>query len=613
MTEISEHIKNILNHLPDSPGVYQYFNKEGAIIYVGKAKNLSKRVSSYFYKDHSDSPKTRVLVKRIEDIKYIVVNSEEDALLLENNLIKEHQPRYNVLLKDDKTYPHLCIKNEPFPRILKTRHVIKDGSEYFGPYSSVPVLNTFLELIHKTFQLRTCNYALTDENIERKKFKVCLQYHIKRCEGPCEGLQTSEDYRKTINEIREMAKGNIQALCHNLWNEMIAFSNERKYEEAQKVKEKYEMIERYRSRSIIVSQTLNNIDVFSYDEQENSAYINILHVVNGCVVQGLTIEYRKRLDESRRELLGFAIFELRERLQSKAKEMIVPFLPDLKLNGVTFTIPKLGDKKKLLDLSKQNVQQYKFDKLKQTEKLNIDQRATRILSALQNKLKLEKLPMHIECFDNSNIQGSDAVAACVVYKKAKPATREYRHYNIKTVIGPDDYASMKEVVSRRYTRLLEEASPLPDLIIADGGAGQMEMIRQALEELDLKIPIAGLAKNKQHRTNELLFGFPPKAIGMKATDELYKFLARMQDEVHRVAITFHKLKRSKGQITSELDTVKGIGTKTKQELLTHFKSVERIKKAPENELAKVVGNKRASIIYAHFNGDLSASELLKKF
>jgi excinuclease ABC subunit C len=606
MFGFSEHIKNILEQLPDRPGVYQYFNKEGNIIYVGKAKNLRKRVSTYFHKDHSDAPKTRVLVKQIQDIKYIVVDSEEDALLLENNLIKELQPRYNVLLKDDKTYPHLCIKKEPFPRIIKTRNIVKDGSEYFGPYSSVVALNTFLEIIQKTYQIRTCKYQLTKENIAHKKFKVCLQYHIKKCAGPCEGLQSEEDYTKTISEIREIIKGNVQIISNNLWNEMMQLSEKRKYEEAQRVKEKYEMIERYKAKSIIVSQVLSNIDVFSYDEQDNSAYINMLHIANGCVVQGLTIEYKKRLDEPKEELLALAIFDLRERLKSKSKEIIVPFLPDLELNSITFTIPKSGDKKKLLDLSQQNVRQYKVDKLKQAEKLNPDQRAIRLLSSLQKKLSLENMPMHIECFDNSNIQGHDAVAACVVYKKAKPAKKEYRKYNIKTVSGPDDYASMKEVVFRRYKRLQEEGSPLPDLIIADGGAGQMEVIRQAIEdELGLKIPIAGLAKNKHHKTNELLFGFPPQKIGLKATDELYKLLAGIQEEVHRFAITFHRDKRSKTQIASELDSIKGIGEKTKKDLLSNFKSVNRIKKASFEELEKVLGNKRASIIYAHFNDSLS--------
>ncbi len=606
MLEISEHIKNILEQLPERPGVYQYFNKEGTIIYVGKAKNLKKRVSSYFHKDHNDAPKTCVLVKQIEDLKYIVVDTEEDALLLENNLIKKFQPRYNVMLKDDKTYPHLCIKKEPFPRIIKTRNIIKDGSEYFGPYSSVSVLNTFIEAIHKTFQIRTCNYQLTNENIARKKFKVCLQYHIKKCAGPCEGLQTIQDYMKTINEIREIIKGNVQNISNDLWDEMMQLSAKRKYEEAQKIKEKYELIERYKAKSIIVSQKLSNIDVFSYDEQDNSAYINTLHIVNGCVVHGLTIEYRKRLDEPKEELFGLAIFELRERLNSKSKEIIVPFLPDLSLSSVIFTIPKLGDKKKLLDLSKQNVRQYKMDKLKQAEKLNPDQRAIRILSSLQKKLQLENIPMYIECFDNSNIQGHDAVAACVVYKKAKPVKKEYRKYNIKTVFGPDDYASMKEVVLRRYIRLKEEAGPLPDLIIADGGVGQMEVIRQAVEdELGLKIPIAGLVKNKHHKTNELLFGFPPQKIGLKATDELYKFLAGIQEEVHRFAIRFHRDKRSKTQITSELDLIKGIGEKIKNDLLTHFKSVNRIKNASFKELEKIVGNKRASTIYSHFNGGLT--------
>lgn len=602
----NDNIKQIVSSLPETPGVYQYFNQEGTIIYVGKAKNLKKRVSSYFNKDHSDSPKTRVLVKQIANIKYIVVNTEEDALLLENNLIKKHQPRYNVLLKDDKSYPSICIKKETFPRVMKTRNLIKDGSEYFGPYSSVYIATTFLELIREIYQIRTCKYLLSQENIRQGKFKVCLQYHIKNCKGPCEGLQTEEDYMQTIKEIRELIKGNVQGISDYLIEEMKKLASEYRFEEAQLLKEKYEVIEKYKTKSVVVSQTLTNIDVFSYDDDDNSAYINILRIQNGSIVQGFTIEYKKRLDEPKEELLGMAIIELRQRLKSSSKEIIVPFYPDLELESASINIPQRGDKKTLLELSMQNVRQYKLDKIKQAEKLNPDQRMIRILGGLQKTLQLKEMPLHIECFDNSNISGSDAVAACVVFKKAKPSKKDYRKYNIKTVQGPDDYASMKEVVRRRYSRMIEEETPLPQLIITDGGLGQMEVVRQIVEdELHLNIPIAGLAKDRKHKTNEMLFGFPPKVIGMKPTDELFKFLASIQEEVHRFAITFHRDKRSKTQVASELDEVKGIGEKTKKDLLLQFKSVKRIKEANLEELEQLIGNSRASIIYKHFHPDLS--------
>lgn len=605
MSKTPDHIKQIVSSLPETPGVYQYFNEEGTIIYVGKAKNLKKRVSSYFNKDHSDSPKTRVLVKQIANLKYIVVNSEEDALLLENNLIKKFQPRYNVNLKDDKTYPSICIKKERFPRIFKTRNIVKDGSEYFGPYSSVYIANTFLELIREIYQIRTCNFFLSKDNIRQGKFKVCLQYHIKNCKGACEGLETEAEYMQTIQEIRELIKGNVQTISDYLLAEMKKLADEYKFEEAHKLKEKFDLIERYKSKSVVVSQSLTNIDVFSYDDDDNSAYINILRVQNGAIVQGFTIEYKKKLDEPKEELLSMAIIELRQRLNSKSKEIIVPFHPDLELESASINIPQRGDKKTLLDLSMQNVRQYKFDKMKQAEKLNPDQRMVRILGGLQKTLQLKNMPLHIECFDNSNISGTDAVAACVVFKKAKPAKKEYRKYNIKSVVGPDDYASMKEVVRRRYTRMIQEETPLPDLIITDGGLGQMEVVRQVVEdELKLNIPIAGLAKDRKHKTNEVLFGFPPKVIGLKPTDELFKFLANIQEEVHQFAITFHRDKRSKAQIVSELDEVKGIGEKSKKELLLKFKSVKRIKTANLKELSEVVGNARASIIYSHFNGNL---------
>jgi excinuclease ABC subunit C len=602
----TEEIRNIVINLPEKPGVYQYFNQEGTIIYVGKAKNLKKRVSSYFNKDHSDSPKTRVLVKQIANLKYIVVNTEEDALLLENNLIKKYQPRYNVMLKDDKSYPSICIKKEPFPRVLKTRNLVKDGSEYFGPYSSVYITNTFLELIREIYQIRTCKYFLSNENIQQKKFKVCLQYHIKNCQGPCEGLQSEQDYLKTIAEIRELLKGNVQNISDYLMDEMKKLSAEYKFEEAQKIKDRYDIIEKYKAKSVVVSQSLSNIDVFSYADDETAAYINILRIIKGSIVQGFTIEYRKKMDESKEELLGMAIIELRQRLKSTSREILVPFSLDLELESASINIPQRGDKKMLLDLSLQNVRQYKLDKMKQAEKLNPDQRMIRILGGLQKTLQLKELPIHIECFDNSNISGSNAVAACVVFKKAKPAKRDYRKYNIKTVEGPDDYASMKEVVFRRYSRMIQEDTPLPNLIITDGGVGQMEVVRQVVEdELQLKIPIAGLAKDTKHKTSEVLFGFPPKTIGLKPTDELFKFLASIQEEVHRFAITFHRDKRSKAQIVSELDEIKGIGENSKKELLTHFKSVKRIKTATIKELTEVVGNSRALSIYAHFNGNLT--------
>ncbi len=602
MQNASEHIKQIVSALPDQPGVYQYFNSEGTIIYVGKAKNLKKRVSSYFNKVH-DAPKTRVLVKNIAALKYIIVNSEEDALLLENNLIKKHQPRYNAMLKDDKTYPSICIKKERFPRIYKTRNIIKDGSDYFGPFSNVYIAKTFLEIIREIYPIRTCKHFLSKENIQNKKFKVCLEYHIKNCMGPCEDLQTEDDYMQMIKEIRELIKGNVQEISDYLMQKMKKLSEDYRFEDAQKIKEKFELIEKFKSKSVVVSQSLNNIDVFSYAEDENAAYINILRIVKGSIVQGFTIEYKKKLDEPKEELLAMAIIELRQRLNSNSKEILVPFKLKLELTTGKISVPQRGDKLRLMELSLQNVRQYKLDKLKQQEKLNPDQRAIRILSNLQKTLQLENIPMHIECFDNSNISGSDAVAACVVFKKARPVKKEYRKFTIKSVKGPDDYESMREVIRRRYTRLIDESSPLPHLIIADGGLGHMEAIRQIIEdELKLNIPIAGLAKDNRHKTNDLLFGFPPKIIGMKATDELYKFLASIQEEVHRFAITFHRDKRSKSQITSELDKVNGIGEKSKKTLLNHFKSVKRIKNATIDELANIVGKSRASTIYTHFNG-----------
>ena len=591
--------------LPDKPGVYQYFNASNEIIYVGKAKNLKKRVTSYFNKIH-DSGKTNVLVKNIVSLKYIVVATEEDALLLENNLIKVYQPRYNVLLKDGKTYPSICITNEPFPRIFKTRNIIKNGSQYFGPYSSNYTINSILEIVHELFPIRTCRLPLTNENINAGKFRVCLQYHIHKCNGPCEGKETASEYKKTIEQVRQIIQGDANEISKVLLEQMKKLASEYKFEEAHAVKLKYDLIENYKAKSIIANTVVENTDVFAYDDNDSSAFINILRISKGAVIQGYTIEYRKRIDEEKAEILALAIVELRERLHSNSKEIVVPFEIDYKLKDATVVIPQRGDRKKLLELAMQNVRQYKLDKLKQAEKLNPEQRAIQLLKSIQEVLHMEKPPMTIECFDNSNISGTDAVAACVVFKKAKPSKKDYRKYTIKTVAGPDDYASMKEVVRRRYTRMISEETPLPDLIIADGGIGQMEVIRQVVEdELNINIPIAGLAKDSKHHTRELLFGFPPKEIGLKIHDPLFKLLASMQDEVHRFAIAFHRDKRSKTQVASELDSIPGIGEKTKNDLIKHFRSVKRIKSASLEELAEHIGTNRASIVYKYFKGELN--------
>lgn len=598
MEELStnEYLRGIVLNLPSSPGIYQYLNKEGVIIYVGKAKNLKRRVYSYFSKEHQ-SAKTRVLVSKITDIRYIVVNTEEDALLLENNLIKKYKPRYNVLLKDDKSYPSICVSNEYFPRVFKTRQIIRNGSTYYGPYSHIPSMQAVLDLIKKLYPLRTCHLALTPENIRQGKFNVCLEYHIKNCKGPCIGMQSHDEYMENIAQVKEILKGNTQAISDALMKEMMALAEDMKFEEAQKIKEKYELIENYRSKSEVVSSVLHNIDVFSIEMDDNSAYINYLHITNGCINQAFTFEYKKRLNETKEELLQLGIIEMRERYKSCSREIIVPFELDMGLNNVTFTIPQRGDKKHLLELSLLNVKQYKVDRLKQAEKLNPEQRSVRLLKEIQEQLQMDKMPVHIECFDNSNIQGSDAVAACVVFKKARPSKKDYRKYNIKTVVGPDDYASMQEVVRRRYTRILEEHGELPDLILTDGGKGQMEVVRQVIEdELKLHIPIAGLAKNSKHRTSEVLFGFPPMTIGIKQGTPLFHLLENIQDEVHRFAITFHRDKRSKSQIASALDNIKGIGEKRKTALLKEFKSVARIKKATLEELAAVVGESTAQSI-----------------
>ncbi|MFR8836821.1 excinuclease ABC subunit UvrC [Bacteroides nordii] len=592
----NEYLKGIVSNLPEGPGIYQYLNAEGTIIYVGKAKNLKRRVYSYFSKDHEPG-KTRVLVSKIADIRYIVVNSEEDALLLENNLIKKYKPRYNVLLKDDKTYPSICVQNEYFPRIFKTRKIIRNGSSYYGPYSHVPSMNAVLDLIKHLYPLRTCSLNLSPENIRAGKFNVCLEYHIKNCAGPCIGLQSQEEYLKNIDEIKEILKGNTQEISRMLFQQMQELAAEMKFEEAQKIKEKYTLIENYRSKSEVVSSILHNIDVFSIEEDEhNSAFINYLHITNGAINQAFTFEYKKKLNESKEELLTLGIIEMRERYKSFSREIIVPFEVDMELNNVVFTVPQRGDKKKLLDLSLLNVKQYKADRMKQSEKLNPEQRSMRLMKEIQQELHLEKPPLQIECFDNSNIQGSDAVAACVVFKKAKPSKQDYRKYIIKTVEGADDYASMREVVKRRYQRAIEEDSPLPDLIITDGGKGQMEAVRQVMEELHLNIPIAGLAKDRKHRTSELLFGFPPQTIGLKQHSPLFKLLEQIQDEVHRFAITFHRDKRSKRQVASALDTIKGIGDKTKTALLKEFKSVKRIKEASLEDISAIIGENKAKVI-----------------
>ncbi len=592
----SEYLKGIVSNLPERPGIYQYLNAEGTIIYVGKAKNLKRRVYSYFSKDHEPG-KTRVLVSKIADIRYIVVNSEEDALLLENNLIKKYKPRYNVLLKDDKTYPSICVQNEYFPRIFKTRKIIRNGSSYYGPYSHVPSMNAVLDLIKHLYPLRTCSLNLSPENIRTGKFNVCLEYHIKNCAGPCIGLQSQEEYLKNIDEIKEILKGNTQEISRMLFQQMQGLAAEMKFEEAQKIKEKYTLIENYRSKSEVVSSILHNIDVFSIEEDEhNSAFINYLHITNGAINQAFTFEYKKKLNESKEELLTLGIIEMRERYKSLSREIIVPFEVDMELNNVVFTVPQRGDKKKLLDLSLLNVKQYKADRMKQSEKLNPEQRSMRLMKEIQQELHLEKPPMQIECFDNSNIQGSDAVAACVVFKKAKPSKQDYRKYIIKTVEGPDDYASMREVVKRRYQRAIEEESTLPDLIITDGGKGQMEAVRQVMKELHLNIPIAGLAKDRKHRTSELLFGFPPQTIGLKQHSPLFKLLEQIQDEVHRFAITFHRDKRSKRQVASALDTIKGIGDKTKTALLKEFKSVKRIKEASLEDISAIIGETKAKVV-----------------
>ncbi len=597
---VHKKLKLEIDSLPDCPGVYQYYNAAGEIIYVGKAKNLKRRVSSYFSKDHG-AGKTAVLVKNIDSLKYVVVNTEEEALLLENNLIKEYQPRYNVLLKDDKSYPSIRITNEAFPRVFKTRTIVKDGSSYFGPYASVHAINYILEVIHELFPIRTCRLQLNKENVEAGRFKLCLQYHIHRCKGPCEGRESEEEYAVHIERVRQILQGDANEISKVLFKEMQDLSAAQRYEEAYKLKLKYDLVENFKSKTVVANTILNETDVFGYEENDKSAYISMLRVSKGSIVQGFTIEYRKQLHEEKEDLLAMAVVELRQRLRSNSKEIILPFPVEFPLESVKVSIPSRGERKKLLDLATQNVKQYKLDQLKQAEKLNPDQRNMQLLKQIQDCLGLEKKPTHIECFDNSNIQGQDAVAACVVYKGAKPSKKDYRKYSIKTVLGQDDYASMKEVIRRRYTRALKEEQELPNLIVADGGIGQMEVIRQVIEdELNLSIPILGLVKDVKHRTRELLIGEPPRAVGMKVNDPLFTFFAAMQEEVHRFAIKFHREKRSKSQVLSELDSIQGIGEKTKIDLIRQFKSLKRIRLASLEELQNCVGNHRGSMIYGYF-------------
>lgn len=594
-------LKNIVRSLPEKPGSYQYYDAEGTIIYVGKAKNLKSRVSSYFHTE-VDRFKTKVLVSKIHDISYTVVNTEEDALLLENSLIKKYNPRYNVLLKDGKTYPSICVTKEYLPRIFPTRTINKKWGTYYGPYSHVGSMHAVLDLIKKLYHPRTCKFPITKEGIEQKKYQVCLEYHINNCGGPCVGKQVLDDYQKNIEQAKEILKGNTREVLRALKEEMLQLSEQLRFEEAEEVKRRFLLIDQFVSKSEVVSHTINNVDVLTITNDEKIAFINYIHVSNGSINQSFTFEYKKKLDETDEELLQLGIVEMRERFQSNAKEIILPQEINLNLEGVTITVPQRGDKKTLLDLSLMNGKQYKFDRLKQAEKLNPEQKSVRLMKELQDLLHLPKMPYQIECFDNSNISGSDAVAACVVFKKMKPSKQDYRKYNIKTVVGPDDYASMKEVVWRRYHRLLEEEQPLPDLIVADGGKGQMEVIRQAVEdELGLNIPIAGLAKDDRHRTNELLYGFPPRVIGIKDTSELFRVLTHLQDEVHRFAITFHREKRSKHALHSELDDIKGIGPKAKDALLKAFKSVKRIKEAELSALTEILGTAKGKIIFDYFH------------
>ena len=605
MKQKDEHITLLLKRIPENPGVYQYFNSDEQIIYVGKAKNLHRRVNSYFQKDQQ-TYKTKQLVKHIADIKYIVVDSEQDAFLLENNLIKQHQPHYNILLKDGKSYPSICITKEDYPRIFKTRTIDKKIGDFFGPFSYGNTVDLFLELIHKLYPIRTCKMLLTKDSVTKQKHKVCLKYHLGTCCGICENKVSKDIYNEWISQAKKIIQGNAHEIEKELQQKMLTLSEQMKYEQAATVKEKYELLERFRSKTVITNTKAGEIDVFGYAEDGEKVYISILHLNNGSIVQGQTVEYRKQLDEPKEEMLAFGMQELREQIGSKTKEVIVPFIPDVIDENLHVNIANSGDKKKLLDLANHNVEQYKQDRIKQNDKLNPDQRATRILGQLQSLLQLPTLPVLIDSFDNSNIQGSSPVAGCVVFKKAKPCKSEYKRFQIKTVSGPDDYASMREVVRRRYQDLIDNNQPLPNLIIADGGIGQMHAIREAVEDqLGLHIPIAGLKKDTHHRTQTLLYGFPPVEIDMPITSEIFRFMVQIQDEVHRFAISYHKNKRSKAQIKSQLDDIQGVGPIIKQKLLRHFGSVTKIKSATIDELAQIVGTSRASTIYEYFQANLS--------
>ena len=599
------HLKSIVQSLPEKPGTYQYYDSEHTIIYVGKAKNLKSRVSSYFYKE-VDRFKTKVLVSKIHDISYTVVNTEEDALLIENQLIKQYKPKYNVLLKDGKTYPSICVTNEYFPRIFKTRTINKHSGTFYGPYSHIGSMYAILEIIKKLYKPRTCRYPITKEGIEQGKYKPCLEYHLHNCGAPCINKQSYEDYQEAIKQAQEILKGNTRNVQQMLKQKMQKYAEELKFEDAELCKQRYLALDNFAAKNEIVSYTITDVDVFTIidDDSRKNAFVNYIHVKNGAINQSFTYEYKRKLDETDEELLNLAILELRERFKSTGKEIIVPFELDFKIKDAEFVIPKRGDKWHLLELSEMNAKQYKFDRLKQMEKLNPEQKQTRLMRELQKKLKLPKLPYQIECFDNSNISGSDAVAGCIVYKGMKPSKKDYRKYNIKTVVGPDDYASMQEVVRRRYIRMQEEGSPLPDLIITDGGKGQMEVVREVIEdELHLNIPIAGLAKNDKHRTNELLFGFPQQVVALDVKSELFRVLTQIQDEVHRYAISFHRNQRSKHQLHSELDNIKGIGPKTKDMLLKKLKSVKNIKEADSQILTSIIGASKASLVYNYFHAE----------
>ena len=599
------HLKSIVQSLPEKPGTYQFYNSEHTIIYVGKAKNLKSRVSSYFYKE-VDRFKTKVLVSKIHDISYTVVNTEEDALLIENQLIKQYKPKYNVLLKDGKTYPSICVTNEYFPRIFKTRTINKHSGTFYGPYSHIGSMYAILEIIKKLYKPRTCRYPITKEGIEQGKYKPCLEYHLHNCGAPCINKQSYEDYQEAIKQAQEILKGNTRNVQQMLKQKMQKYAEELKFEDAELCKQRYLALDNFAAKNEIVSYTITDVDVFTIidDDSRKNAFVNYIHVKNGAINQSFTYEYKRKLDETDEELLNLAILEIRERFKSTAKEIIVPFELDFKIKNAEFVIPKRGDKWHLLELSEMNAKQYKFDRLKQMEKLNPEQKQTRLMRELQEKLKLPKLPYQIECFDNSNISGSDAVAGCIVYKGMKPSKKDYRKYNIKTVVGPDDYASMQEVVRRRYIRMQEEGSPLPDLIITDGGKGQMEVVREVIEdELHLNIPIAGLAKNDKHRTNELLFGFPQQVVALDVKSELFRVLTQIQDEVHRYAISFHRNQRSKHQLHSELDNIKGIGPKTKDMLLKKLKSVKNIKEADRQTLTSIIGASKASLVYNYFHAE----------